>query len=160
MRIGDPVRSHLTIFAEKCSCCVLRVPKKRQLHIERFFTPNDSSPFFSKMAVRHPTPKVNLSESILGPAKIPGLGDIRITHPDVTTDFDWPEMVPRRGGFHKTVASVNGCLKRWRRIIVLASLHRRRRSCAHPPIATGQSSDGTRLSFGQQRVARAIHFQR
>ena len=72
------------------------------------------------MAVRLTTPKVDLSESILGPTKIPGLGDIQITHPDVTTDFDWPEMVSRRGGFHKTVASVNGHLKRWRRTIVLA----------------------------------------
>ena len=58
------------------------------------------------MAVRLPTPKVDLSESILDPTKIPGLGDIRITHPDVTTDFDWPEMVPRRGGIHKTVAII------------------------------------------------------
>ena len=58
------------------------------------------------MAVHLPTPKVDLSESILDPDKIPGLGDIRITHPDVTTDFDWHEMVPQRVGFHKTVAIV------------------------------------------------------
>ena len=49
------------------------------------------------MAIRLATPKVDLSESILDPTKIPGLKDIRITHPDVATDFDWPEMVSRGG---------------------------------------------------------------
>ena len=50
------------------------------------------------MAVRLPTPKADLSESILDPTEIPGLGDVRITHLDVTTDLDWPEMPPPTGG--------------------------------------------------------------
>jgi len=64
------------------------------------------------------------------------VGDIRITHPDVTTDSDWPELVPPRGGWHNTVAPLNGKTKPWRRTIVLAAFHRRRHSYA-PTIATG-----------------------
>ena len=75
------------------------------------------------MAVRLPTPRVDLSESILDPTKILGLGDVQIIHPDVTTDFDWPEMVPRQGGSNKTVASVNGFSKPRHLTIVLTSLH-------------------------------------
>ena len=111
------------------------------------------------MAVRLPTPKVDLSESILDPNQIPGQGDIRITHPDVTTDFDWPEIVPRRGDLikrlhHRTVFSTTAY---HRSRILLASLHRRRRSCA-PPHRDGTSSDGRRLQFGQRRAATAIRF--
>ena len=86
--VGGSLRSHLTIFTEKCSCCVLRVMKKGN------FTPSTFSPrtphchFSSKLTVHLPTPKLKLSGSILDPTKIPRMGDIRITHPDVTTDFD------------------------------------------------------------------------
>ena len=122
------------IFTEKCSCCVLRVTKKGNFTPSAFSSPTPHRHFSSKMAVRLPTPKVDLSKSILNSTEIPGLGDILITHPDVTTDFDWPEMVPWRGrGFHKTLASLNGHLKRWRRTIVLASLHWRRRSYVPSP---------------------------
>ena len=66
-------------------------------------------------------------------------------------------MVPRRGGFHKTVAIVERVFRRQRYTIVLAAIHRRRRSCA-PPHRDGTSSDGRRLHFGQRRAAVAIRF--
>ena len=92
---GSTALTFNDFFSEKCTCCVLQVTKTGNN-----FTPSAFSPptphrhFSSKMAVRLPTPKVDLSKSILNSTEIPGLGDILITHPDVTTDFDWPEMVP------------------------------------------------------------------
>ena len=60
------------------------------------------------MAVRLPTPKVDLSGSILDPDQIPGRGDIRITHPDVPTDFDWPHFVLPRGRWSINRHLLNG----------------------------------------------------
>ena len=85
------------------------------------------------MAVRLTTPKVNLSESILDPTEIPGPGDIRIIHPDVTTDFDWPEMTPHGGRWHNAVIPGNGKTKPQHCTFVLESFHRRRRICVPPP---------------------------
>ena len=101
----------------------MRVTKKGNFTPSAFSPPAPHRHFSSKMAVCLPTPKVNLSESILDPTEIPGLDDIWITHLDVTTDFDWPEMVPRQGGSNKTVASVNGFSKPRRLTIALTSLH-------------------------------------
>ena len=49
------------------------------------------------MVVRLPTPKVDLSESILDPTEILGLGDIQITHPDALQTLIGLRWPPRGG---------------------------------------------------------------
>ena len=70
---------------------VLKQIKKVNFTPSVFSPPTPHCHFPSKMAVRLPTPKVDLSGSILDPMEILGGGDIRTTHPDVTTDSDLPQ---------------------------------------------------------------------
>ena len=65
---------------------------------------------------------------------------------------------PNGGDFIKPLPSSNEFSSTRRYTILLASPHRRRRSCA-PPHRDGTSSDGRRLYFGQRRAARAIRFR-
>ena len=67
---------------------VLKQIEKSRLHTKRFTPPTPHCHFPSKMAVRLPTPKVDLSGSILDPMESLGGGDIWTTHPDVTMDSD------------------------------------------------------------------------
>ena len=87
------------------------------------------------MAVRLPTPKVDLSGSILDPSEILGGGGIRTTRPDVTTDSDLPRPGLYRAHRQYKVSLPYGFLTPWRRTTFLAAFLRCSHSCA-PTIAT------------------------
>ena len=137
--------------------------EKKQLHTERFFTPHASSPFFIKNGQKWPSafpPPRSISVSqywILTKSRGRGTfgSPIRMslrTSIGLRLSPDGGNLIKRL--HHRTVFSTTAY---HRSRILLASLHRRRRSCA-PPHRDGTSSDGRRLQFGQRRAATAIRF--
>ena len=145
-----------TIFTEKCRCCVFRATKKKATSHRAFFPPSRLIAIFHpKWPSAFPPPR-SISVSLYWIlTKSRGWGTfgspIRMSL-RTSIGMRWS---PNGWDFIKPLPLSNEFSSTRRYTILLAAIHRRRRSCA-PPHRDGTSPDERRSHFGQRRAAVAI----